>query len=187
MRAIANCSLPTVSGVGHEIDVTLSDLAADLASADAKRCSAPRGTRCRSHHRIASVARLAAATFDGPDAQVLSRSTQSTQSASCAASTPRVLLPLSRELDDLDRRAALAMESGVGATTHAIRKLRIADDSAQPLRILSRGYNVTIRQSDQQVVKSTTQLQPGERLKTYLTDGNLRKRSTKRYNRASRK
>lgn len=34
-RAIANCSLPTISAVGHEVDVTIADLVADL------RCPTP--------------------------------------------------------------------------------------------------------------------------------------------------
>ena len=44
VREIATSRVPTLVGVGHEVDTSLADLAADVRAAEAKGASPPRGT-----------------------------------------------------------------------------------------------------------------------------------------------
>ncbi len=171
VRAIAGCSLPTVSGVGHEIDVTLADLAADL------RALTPSDAALRVVPDVAVLVEM----LQG-QAQRLRRSLDQKLQAyrerlEQLAGRPVLrrphdfLMPLSRSVDELDRRASLAIQGVLER-----QKLKLGHCAAQlealsPLAILSRGYGVTVSQSDQQVIKSIKQLTPGQKLKTHLTDG----------------
>jgi exodeoxyribonuclease VII large subunit len=41
------------------------------------------------------------------------------------------------------------------------------------LNVLARGYSLTLREQDGGVVRSTTQVQPGDRLRTRVADGEI--------------
>ena len=46
-------------------------------------------------------------------------------------------------------------------------------DNLSPLKVLSRGYSLTLREADQAVVRSTSQVRPGDRLVSRVGDGRI--------------
>ncbi len=149
VRAIANCSLPTISGVGHEIDVTLSDLAADM------RALTPSDAALRLVPDVAAITELLQSqglrlrrSIDQMLRFYRDRLGQLSQRP-VLRRPHEFLMPLSRRLDDLDHRSALAIKAVLERNRMRLESCASQMTALNPLAILARGYNVTIRQSDQ--------------------------------------
>ena len=173
VRAIHASRIPVVSAVGHEIDVTLSDLVADVRAltpsdaaqrivpeaAEVTQAIAELGRRLRAARRSASLsearARLEAAAGAGP----------------CVARSTRFTYP-ARRLHQIDGRGwpgrlaacprhptPLGNPPGRGS----IRLIR--------WRCSVRGYSVTLRALDGQVVRDAAELRSGERIVTRFHRG----------------
>lgn len=152
-RAIADCPVPVVSAVGHEVDVTIADLVAD-ARAPTPTAAAALVVR-EAGRRLDVVAtvrpRLARALQSRIDRMVLRRDESSGRSERAV----RVML---------DRhRAKLASIAG---RVHAL----------SPLKTLERGYAVAL-DSDGLVVRSTEALPTGSDFTVQLPDGRVRAES----------
>ena len=46
-------------------------------------------------------------------------------------------------------------------------------ENLSPLKVLSRGYSLTLREADRAVVRSTSQVRPGDRLISRVGDGRI--------------
>ena len=190
VRAIAASALPIVCGVGHETDVTLADLAADLRAPTptaAAELAAPSRDEClQALHQWAR--RLMRAQH-----QRMDHATQGLDLLSSrlfrAVSTLR---PQRERLDLLAHRhrAALAerLRAATAALAHAQRhwdraavvgferhrsRLARAEDRLallDPQRVLERGYAV-IQSANGQVVTAPSQLRVNARLTDSLAEG----------------
>lgn len=172
VRAIAASRIPVVSGVGHEIDVTLCDLVADL--------------------RALTPSEAAERIF--PDQQALveslgdfqSRLVQSLRRRGADAkqqverlANSRVLrrpldllLQHAQRLDDRAARLVWLVENDQQRRVQKLQGIAGRLEALSPLQVLSRGYSVTLDR-DGKTISDIDQVQLGELVETRLHQGKL--------------
>jgi exodeoxyribonuclease VII large subunit len=173
VRAIAAAPIPVVCGVGHEIDVTLADLAADvraLTPTDAAARVAPDGRRL-----AADVAGAAERLRSALARRVETARDRLRQLAgSRIFADPTRIVRDRRDATDqqvvrLARQARVAVSRGrerLGAATARL-------EAGSPLRLLARGWSATFRDGDPSALRSVAGLRVGDPLVTRLADGQI--------------
>lgn len=171
VRAIAASRIPTVSAVGHEIDVTLSDLAADvraLTPSEAAERVVPSveelSVRMRTFQQRlrAGVSRRLALLQARLDALAGQR----------AFRRPYELVhDRSRRADELALRANSLMWRMMLDRQSGVATLAGKLESLSPLAVLGRGYSITQDAATGAVIKSATKLRAGQQIITRLADG----------------
>ena len=171
VRAIAASKIPTVSAVGHEIDVTLADLAADvraLTPSEAAERIVPASeeisARVRSYQqrlRHAAHRRVMwlRARYDGVASQRPFR-------------RPFDLIhDRSRKLDELSMHALAGMRRLTREHESRLATMAGKIDSLSPLAVLARGYTITrdVRTGD--VIRAASRLRVGQSIVTRFREG----------------
>lgn len=175
-RAIFNCRIPVVSAVGHEVDVTIADLVADvraLTPSEAGELVAPHAGEVRAE--LLRIQRHLAQALRGRAATARARLE--------ALSSRRVLTrpleqvhELARQVDELELRARRALGNRVRIARQEVTAMGGRLDALSPLKVLERGYSVTRLLPSGTVVRSAGQVQPGDVLETLLHSGKLTSR-----------
>jgi exodeoxyribonuclease VII large subunit len=190
VRALRTTPMPVVSGVGHETDVTLADLAADLR--------APTPTAAA--ELVAAATGPALELLDAHRAALLRRTSSGLERE--AQRLDRIALRLARPSETLARRGhgldLLAQRLGAAAGRGLARRRAVIDAGAarahsllaralarqstrlesaairlgavDPSRVLARGYAL-LRDADGHALSSVGQLQPGQAVRATLQDG----------------
>ncbi|UCF88753.1 MAG: exodeoxyribonuclease VII large subunit, partial [bacterium] len=168
VRAVAACPVPTVSAVGHEIDITLCDLAADLRaatpSAAAEIVSEGRDGLLGGLAYLAS--RLAAATrfiTGGKRSQLAAVSSRLVH--------PRYLLEQGKmRLDDLSFRLASHARLRLTEARADLKHLAGLLTSLGPQAVLDRGYAVVMK-GNGVLVRDPAQVKAGDELDIRVAQG----------------
>jgi exodeoxyribonuclease VII large subunit len=171
VRAIASSRIPTVSAVGHEIDVTLSDLAADvraLTPSEAAERVVPaseeisarmRGYQQRLRHAAHRRVMLLRTRFDGIANQRPFR-------------RPFELVhERSRHLDELSTRGNACMRRVFHNYTSELATMAGKIESLSPLAVLARGYTITQDAKSRVAVRCAAQLRVGQSIVTRFAIG----------------
>jgi len=178
VRAIHASRIPVVSAVGHEIDVTLSDLVADvraLTPSEAAALVVPSADEVRAG-LDGMRARLAAA-LRGRAADARSRlDTLAQHRVFRRPFDP--LHDLARQLDDLDLRARRAIRNQVTRQRDRLVSLAAHLESLSPLGVLARGYSVTQHAATGQVVTDAASLAIGDTVTSRFGRGQALSRVT---------
>ncbi len=190
VRAVAASPLPVVCGVGHESDITLADLAADLRAPTptaAAELAAP--------HRddlLAALAVLSARLQRAAVRRMQAHAQGLDQRAARLGQPGRVLLGQRQRLDALTHRLARGLHPLLEDRRHLIARLAARLHSAvamqtqranarheaiagrlqslDPRRVLSRGY-AWVEDEAGLAITQVAQLQPGQAIRAVWSDG----------------
>lgn len=170
--AIYESEIPVISAVGHEPDVTISDFVADLRAAtpsNAAELAVPDQDALRQNLDTMTSAMVVALNRQIRSARqhldVLSHSP-------ALRSPDGYLQQRQKSLELLTNRLIAAQNQNITQKNQqyiaAVSKL----DAMSPLKVLSRGYAMAQNRQGE-VVRSVTQVEPGERISIRLSDGKL--------------
>ena len=181
-RAIAASEIPVISAVGHEVDFTISDFVADV------RAATPSHAGEMVVPRLDSVIdQLDALRSALPEALLhrvkVARNRLDALEQSYALRHPEErIAALRQRLDDMSSRLAPAGERALAVKRDRIAAYAGRLESLSPLKVLERGYSVTLR-PDARVVRSIDEIQEGEVLSTRVRDGVISSRVEKKESR----
>jgi len=173
VRAIAESEIPVISAVGHEIDVTLADLAADVRaptpSAAAELVSA---SRLELATRVRSLAGAISESLGGRLQRIRLLLVQFSREA-LERSFRQLMQPSTLAVDSAREDLCRGMEESLAPMRHRLQLLTQSICDASPLAILERGYAVVSRQETGGVVSSAEQVRLEELLRVRLHRGAL--------------
>ncbi|MCB0204080.1 MAG: exodeoxyribonuclease VII large subunit [Anaerolineae bacterium] len=171
VRAIAASAVPVISGVGHETDFTLADLAAD------QRAPTPTG----------------AAALAVPDLQELAGQLPELRSRLQSALTQRVdqerrqmvqtrrlldrlspavqVATYRQQVDDVNRAMARTVAHMLAVQRAEVDGLRARLASLDPNAVLARGYAILHESASGAVISSVSQATPGALIQARVSDG----------------
>ena len=171
-HAIAESEIPVISAVGHEPDVTISDFVADLRAAtpsNAAELAVPDQLELRQQ-------------LDAKRSLLLTlmqkKLKQERQAVSALASARSLRSPINYlndqrlRLDYTHRRLGAASTKLLNKNREQFVRLTAKLDAMSPLKVLGRGYSVTLNEKGQ-LVKSVKAVKRGESLTVQMSDGKL--------------
>ncbi len=169
-RAIRTCRLPVVSGVGHEVDVTIADLAADLRAPTPSAAAAlVTSDRAELASDLASAERRLVSALRSHYERAADRLATLTEKLRREA--PRAKLETRRLR--LERAEARLRDAVSEATRRSDRRLREAVarlEALSPLAVLRRGYAIATR-PDGGIARRVADLSVGDTLTLRLHEG----------------
>ena len=173
VRAIAGSKLPIISAVGHEVDTTLADLAADL------RAPTPSAAAELAVWSSREFSERVEAHIYQQTSLLKSMVEQARQRVESVMGRPVFTRPLDmvrQQQQYLDNLTRLLIASGKNSFEKQQNRLSLLIsrlDALSPLKILARGYSVSRRLPKKTLVKSVRDILPGDRMETILPDGRV--------------
>ncbi len=180
VRAVFVCRLPVISAVGHEVDVTLCDLVADvraLTPSQAGELIVPDGRQIA--HRLEQwSSRLRSA--------LTRRADQARERLTAVTSHPTLRRPLDRiqlawqYCDQCGDRVARGLVHSFRRHQSKAAELAARLQAISPIQVLSRGYSLTLGE-DRQPLTDVEQVREGVLIETQLSKGRLQSRVERRW------
>ncbi len=149
-RAIFASRLPIVSAVGHEIDVTVADLVADVRALTPSEA----GERCV------------------PDLEEVRRHIERLGQRLHHAGRGRID-DARYQLDRLKDRLNQSILRDLEAKRFKLGRAAASLEALSPLGVLARGYSVTTRDGHGDLLRASNEVAPGDLIQTRLASGSL--------------
>jgi exodeoxyribonuclease VII large subunit len=172
-QAIFHSRIPVVTGIGHEDDLTIADMVADLRAL----------TPSEAAEKVVPDRAAVLDWLSGLESRFrtdLRRRLDLARSRLVElARQPCFRKPLERireeerRLDDWDERLQRAMQRRIEQLRDQLKGDAARLESLSPLNVLARGYSLTRKEDETAVLHAAAQVQPGERIVTRVERGEI--------------
>ena len=177
VRAIANCSIPAIAGIGHQRDESLADLAADVCA------HTPTAAAVQAVPELASLEAEHRERIDALNKAVNYQLDSAKKRLLRLRNQLRRLQPdrqLQREAQTLNWKRQQLVQLTYQQLQQASQKCQYLQQklaTLDPHRVLQRGYAV-VRQENGAIARSASQLKLGEELQVRLHQGHVKVKVT---------
>lgn len=168
-RAIAHCDIPTISGIGHETDFTISDFVADIRAAT-PTAAAELACQDMSHlkQKLASIKQQLTRQM----MQNINQQVQKIDFLARQLTSPAQKLGAQVDsLKQLHKRLDLVMQQQLQKHQQHYLRIKTSIEQLSPTAVLARGYAIVSQ--DQIAITDSKQLQLGEKLHVQLHVGEI--------------
>ncbi len=172
VREIASSEIPIISAVGHEIDVTLSDLAADvraLTPSEAAERIVPQKSA------IVNLLNERGESLKNSLRNVAQIANYRLESIAKSHSFTRPMANIQNKFQTVDENSeklSRAMERQLENRLNQLKRLAIQLESVSPLGVFQRGYSITT-DSNNELLSSIHDTEKDALIKTRVTDGTI--------------
>ncbi|MEW5995524.1 MAG: exodeoxyribonuclease VII large subunit, partial [Candidatus Zixiibacteriota bacterium] len=162
VRAIAASNIPVVSAVGHEIDVTLSDLVADLRAPTPSAAAELVIWSKQEYLEQVRAALVRQASLLGSLVAGARQELGSLLARPVFARPMDLVMQRQQYLDTVVHRLGLSAKNSFERHANRLSLLATRLETLSPMRILARGYSVSRKLPERTVVRSVKQVAPGD-------------------------
>lgn len=172
-QAIFESTIPVVSAVGHEIDVTIADLVADV------RALTPTEAAQRAVPSSEEMRQFLQQLQERFQSLLFRHLELAKQRLTDLAERRCFRVPLERvqtreqQLDEIAERVERAAGKRLGELRERVAGIAARLESLSPLNVLGRGYSLTRRLTDLRVVRAPTDVATGDVLVTNVQHGQI--------------
>lgn len=171
--AIYESTIPVISAVGHEPDVTISDYVSDARAATPSNAAEIAVQDQAALRQTLDAVSISMATALGRQLKASRKHLQVLSGSRCLQSPDAYLQQRRDALSNLSGRMVAAQNKQVSFKKQRYIGLTAKLDAMSPLKVLTRGYAMA-QMEDGTVLKSVGGVQQGDFIKVSLADGYLR-------------
>ena len=169
-RAIAASPIPVISAVGHEIDVSISDLVADrraLTPTEAAEFAVPNQAEVKAELLDAQARLQNSLRFRSQQARHL---LDGLAARRIFQRPIELLTEPRRKLDEQEQQLTRNIQAHCQRSTEQLRTAAAQLDALSPLKVLARGYSITTDEKSGALIKTAEDCTIGQTLRTRLNN-----------------
>jgi len=173
VREIVASQLPVVSGVGHEVDYTLADFAADLRAptpSAAAELTIPSAEELQTH--LNQIQKRMTGVLANQLKQLCYQ--QSSAHKKLVLLSPQATIRQHwQRLDDLGTRLTITLRQILKAQQQDLRSIQDRLSDLNPKAVLQRGFALVYKQPQKRLVKSISQVDQNDKIMVEVADGSF--------------
>ena len=167
-RAIFDCEIPVITGIGHETDFTIADFVADL------RTSTPTAAAEHAVPESLGIRQLLADYLQQMEQSLqyyadFKRQILDDYSRRMAQAIENSLREKRHDLDTYNQQLGVAMENSLREKRHALALLETKLNASDMTSLLEQGYTLSLH--DGKILRSAKKLKAGQKIETIFKDG----------------